>query len=85
MTEVKITLKEMFDEIINKKGAYSQDHLTHAENVMENASKNAIRIKTVLIRLLKDIMREGDNGESSDCAASACYWLNNLGVKTAEE
>ena len=79
------TLKEMFDEIINKMGAYSQDHMEHAENVIENASKNAVKIKAKLIEIFQGILREGDNGESGDCAASAAYWLNNLGVPTPEE
>lgn len=81
----EINLKELFDDIIEKKGAYSRDQLTHAENVIDCASKNASLIKAKIVEILKGILREGDNGEGSDCAASAAYWLNNLGIPTAEE
>ncbi len=73
------TLKELFDEIINKLGPYSQDQLTHAGNVIDKASKNAIEIKRRLIASFITIVREGENGESTDCVTSAKYMLKDLG------
>lgn len=32
---------ELLSEVVEKRGAYSQDHLQHAENVIENASERA--------------------------------------------
>ena len=82
MSDEEIDLKELFGEIITKKGAYSMDVLKHAENVMGNSSRNAIKIKTWLIETLSKILKEGENGEASDCANTARYWLKNLGEKT---
>lgn len=83
MTE-KQTWKELFDEIINKEGPYKRDPLEHAENIMENASKKASQIKRELIEALRDILREGENGEASDCASSARYLLKDLGEPIEE-
>lgn len=80
----KQTLKELLDEIINKKGPYSQDQLTHAENVMEKASNNAMKIKEILIKAFTDIRREAENAEWSDAASGARHWLRNLGVDIPE-
>ena len=79
MSEEETTLKELFDDIIEKRGPYSHDHLEHAENVIASASKNAQKIKDRLIAALKKMVRKGDNGEASDVAASARYLLKNLG------
>ncbi len=81
----EITLKELFDDIIEKKGAYNHDHLQHAENVMEKASKNAKIIKEKLITTLRSIERQGDNCEGADCASAARYLLKNLGEIVTEE
>lgn len=43
-----MTIDELLEEIIQKKGAYSRDHLIHAENCIDNASKCAKRIKDLL-------------------------------------
>ena len=75
----KETLNDLFNEIINKAGPYSQDYTQHAENVIENASKRAVEIKARLIEALKDMMREGENGEVMDVVASIHYLLEGLG------
>ena len=79
MTEKEeINLKELLDMIIEKRGPYKRDQLEHAESVIEQASKNAQIIKDQLIEIFKGIDREGQNGESSDCAASAAFWYYQL-------
>lgn len=39
---------ELLSEVIEKRGAYSQDHLQHAENVIENASERAKKVTETL-------------------------------------
>jgi hypothetical protein len=74
----EVNLKELLDEIIEKVGPYSQDHLKHAENVIEKASKNAQKIKEQLLSTFKYIMDDGEDGQSADCATSAKYWYYQL-------
>ena len=45
---------EMLSEIEEKRGAYSQNPLTHAENVINNSSENAKKIRLILEGLLKE-------------------------------
>ena len=42
---------ELLSEVVEKKGAYSQDHLQHAENVIENASERAGKVTAFLKEL----------------------------------
>lgn len=51
---------------------------------MENASENALKIKTRIVEILKNMVREADNGESSDVGASARYLLRDLGEEIGE-
>jgi len=62
-TFIKKQLKEKIQECIilltevsEKRGAYSQDHLQHAENVIENASERAKRT----IEILKELSVFGE-------------------------
>jgi len=43
---------EMLSEIEEKRGPYSQNALTHAENVINNSSENAKKIRLILKGLL---------------------------------
>ena len=40
--------KELLIEVVEKRGAYSRDQLTHAENVIENASERAKKATEIL-------------------------------------
>jgi hypothetical protein len=49
------TFDELLKDIEEKKGPYSQDHLTHAENVIEHASECAKEIRKRLQQLVKEL------------------------------
>lgn len=51
------TIKELLQEIIDKRGAYSIDVLTHAENCINNASELALEIMKRLS--LTELMKKG--------------------------
>jgi hypothetical protein len=78
MSDEELNLKELLDEIIEKKGPYKREPLEHAESVMEKASLNAQKLKQELTAIFEGIMKEGENGESTDCACSARYWYYQL-------
>jgi len=44
---------ELLRQIEEKRGAYSQDRLTHAENVINNASEKAKEIRLILLKGVK--------------------------------
>lgn len=53
--QVEPKIQEAIDllaEVKEKRGAYSQDQLTHAENVINNASEKAIKV----IAILKEVL-----------------------------
>ena len=57
LTELKQKLSpvfEMLSEIGGKRGPYSQNQLAHAENVINNSSENAKKIRLILEGLLKE-------------------------------
>ena len=43
---------ELLKEVVEKRGAYSQNHLVHAENVINNASEKASKVTVILSELL---------------------------------
>jgi len=43
---------DLLIEVIDKRGAYSQNHLQHAENVIENASERASKVTEKLKEVL---------------------------------
>lgn len=45
---------ELLTEVAEKRGAYNRDPLTHAGNVIDNASERAIKS----IKILKELLRE---------------------------
>ena len=42
---------DLLTEVVEKRGAYSQDYLQHAENVIENASKRAAQVTETLKKI----------------------------------
>ena len=78
----KQPIGDLLDEIIEKKGAYSHDHLTHAENVMEKASKNASEIKQRLTEALKSLYSEAIKG-SADIEMGIQALLEAVNLKEA--
>lgn len=46
----EMTLDELLKDIETKKGPYSRDQLTHAENVIEHASECAKEIRNRLLK-----------------------------------
>ena len=66
---------ELLSEVIEKKGAYSQDHLQHAENVINNASKRAEQVTETLKEisgLLDETFRKCEFG-CYHCSCCAHY------------
>lgn len=45
---------ELLQEVVEKRGAYSKDHLQHAENVIENASERTREVTDILKDLLSE-------------------------------
>ena len=45
---------ELLIDVAEKKGAYSRNHLTHAENVINKASERAMQAIEILKGLLRD-------------------------------
>ena len=43
---------ELLKGVVEKRGAYSQNHLIHAENVINNASQKASKVTVILSELL---------------------------------
>lgn len=74
-TDVKADLEKLAGEIQAQKGG----------NVtLSDAVKTLLALRKMTIDSLKHIVREGENGESSDAASSARYLLKELGVKVEE-
>lgn len=80
MTLHEKTLDLLLKEIEDKLGAYSQDYLTHAENVINVASENAKEIRTQLVKFLKGLVKEAENEEIHDVKTGLYWLLGDLGV-----
>lgn len=72
------SISDLLDEIINKYGPYSQDQLTHAENVIENASNYAKEIKRRLIEAVQSLIKESEAG-GADIDQGLYAFLESIG------
>jgi hypothetical protein len=57
---------KLLNPIIEKMGVYSQDPLTHAEHVIENASERAKQVTAILEALLNDDSKTKSKRRESD-------------------
>lgn len=74
---------ELLSEVIAKRGAYSQDHLQHAENVMENASEKARKV-TKNLEEIAGLLDEATK-EIADLLDEATKELLNLAIHGLKE
>lgn len=63
---------ECLGEVVEKRGAYSRDQLTHAENVIENASERAEKVTKILKELLLGFEAEKKNDSPSRRLIRTC-------------
>lgn len=81
----KETLDELLKSIEMKFGAYSRNHLTHAENVIDSASENAKKIRVNLVERLKHMIREAENNEIADVRRGLYCLIKDLGVPVKKD
>jgi len=79
------TLDELLSHIEKNLGAYSSDHLKHAENCLEEASERAKNIREKLVVRLKHMVREAENDEICDVRVGLYSLLKDLGEKVKED
>ena len=79
------TLDELLSHIERKLGAYSSDHLQHAENCLEEASERAKKIRANLVSRLRHMLREAENEEITDVTAGIYVFLKDLGVNVKQD
>lgn len=84
MSEIE-TLDELLKHIQEKCGAYSRNHLEHAENCLNEASENAKKIREELVKRLKGMVREAENDEIADVRRGIYCLLKDLGVKVLQD
>lgn len=79
------TLDELLKNIQERCGAYSRNHLEHAENCINEASENAKKIREELVKRLKHMVREAENNEIADVRVGIYSLLKDLGVQVLQD